>query len=69
MVAGYRELLEMKIRLIGEARFEPTTSNSSTAPLLTSVTEPTSWSRTMYTKSKNALSGVAYGTKDLFPLS
>ncbi len=35
MVAGYRELLEMKIRLIGEARFELTTSSSSTAPLLT----------------------------------
>jgi|GEM_PF-3793375 hypothetical protein len=35
MVAGHRELLEMKIRLIGEARFELTTSSSSTAPLLT----------------------------------
>ncbi len=35
MVAGYRELLEMKIRLIGEARFELTTSSSSTGPLLT----------------------------------
>jgi hypothetical protein len=31
MVAGYRELLEMKIRLIGAARFELTTSSSSTA--------------------------------------
>ena len=35
MVAGYRELLEMKIRLIGAARFELTTSSSSTEPLLT----------------------------------
>jgi hypothetical protein len=35
MVAAYRELLEMKIRLIGKARFELTTSSSSTAPLLT----------------------------------
>ncbi len=33
MVAGYRELLEMKIRLIGEVRFELTTSSSSTGPL------------------------------------
>jgi hypothetical protein len=35
MVAGYREPLQMKIRLIGEARFELTTSSSSTGPVLT----------------------------------
>ena len=35
MVARHRELLEMKIRLIGEAQFELTTSSSSTAALLT----------------------------------
>jgi hypothetical protein len=35
MVEGYREPLEMKIRLISAARFALTTSSSSTASLLT----------------------------------
>jgi len=44
-----RNIMIPEEKLVGASGFEP----------------PSSWSRTMNTKSRNALSGVAYGTKDV----